>query len=179
MSTEQLILLAINNIITNIKDVPNVPNEPIFKAIEEFFGQYEDEEGNPLWDTPAALIEMQDIDWSDDRPNAVQTGFFTFNIHIVDSTGYENMKRRLDTNHHSHTAKIAAAFRNRVVSLNELIPQSTGILMNRIQRIKTTFVNELSENIVTIHTFTSTIVDYSALQSYQEKMLNFQLNQHI
>jgi len=176
MSAEQLALQAIHNTLSELR---NAQNKPIFKTVEEFFGQYEDEDGNPLWDAPAALIELQQIDWQDDVPRQEQYGDFAFRIHIVDDTGYEDVKRRLGTSHHTHTAIAAKAFRNKVVTLADLDIPAEGILMNRISRTQTTFVNELSENVVTVLGFSTILVDYSNIPQYADIMAAWQVHYYM
>ncbi len=176
MSTEQLALQALYNILTDLKDSEN---KAVFKLVEEFYGQYEDEEGNPLWDAPAALIEMVDINWQDDVPRREQYGLLNFRIHIVSDTGYEDTKRRLSTTHHTNAAYVAKAFRNRVIKFSDLDIELDGILMNAFSRTRTEFVNELSENVVTVLEFNSLIVDYSGIASYAEIMANYQANYYL
>ena len=176
MSTEQLALQALYNILTDLKDSEN---KPIFRLVEEFYGQYEDEEGNPLWDAPAALIEMVGIDWQDDVPRREQYGLLNFRIHIVSDTGYEDTKRRLATTHHTKVAYVAKALRNLVVNLTDLEIDLEGILMNKISRTRTEFVNELSENVVTVLNFDTLLVDYSAIPQYAEIMANYQANYYL
>ena len=157
----------------NLKDADN---KAVFRLVEEFYGQYEDEEGNPLWDAPAALIELVGIDWEDDVREREQYGLLNFRIHIVSDTGYENTKRRLNTTHHTKVGYTAKALRQRVVLLSDLSITLQGILMNTIARKRTEFVNDLSENVVTILNFETMVVDYSAIASYSEVLAAMQLN---
>lgn len=176
MSAEQLSLQALYNILTNLKDSED---KAVFKLVEEFYGQYEDDEGNPLWDAPAALIEMVSIDWEDDVPRREQYGLLNFRIHIVSDTGYEDTKRRLATTHHTKVAYVAKALRNIVVKLSDLDIELEGILMNKISRKNTEFVNELSENVVTILGFDTLLVDYSAIPQYADVLATHQTNYYL
>jgi hypothetical protein len=173
MSAEFLAFEAVLNILSNLKDANQ---KPIFKEVDEFHGQYEDEDGKLLWTTPAALIEMVNIDWEDDVRNREQYGDLTFRIHIVDDCAYEDSKRRLLALHKSNVAKTANTLRHKVVHLTELGINKDGILMNTISRKQTEFVNTLSENIVTIVNFNTLLVDYSAMVEYTEALLQFEVN---
>ena len=173
MDAEFLAFQAILNILTELKDAQN---EPIFRLVDEFTGQYEDEEGTPLWDAPAALIEPVTIDWEDDVRNREQYGDFTFKIHVVDDTGYEDSKRRLQGKHKSNVSKMSTALRHKLVNLTDLGINKEGILLNTISRKRTEFVRDLSENVVTIVQFNTLLVDYSAMTEYTEALLNFEVN---
>jgi hypothetical protein len=173
MIAEFLAFQALLNILSDLKTAQNTP---VFSIVEEFTGQYEDEEGNPLWDAPAALIEMIAVDWEDDVNKREQYGQLDFRIHIVDDCSFDNTKRRLLPKHATNVGHVAKGLRHKVVHLSDLGVTAEGILLNAISRKRTEFVNELSENVVTILNFNTFLVDYSAVPSYTEILAQLEIN---
>lgn len=176
MTTEQLILLGITNILSDLK---NPTQKPVFKLVDEFMGQYENETGNPLWTAPAALVELGDIEWEDDIVGLPQNGLAQFSIHFVDDTGYDNKKRRLNTAHNDNMAKGAVSLRQKQVRFTNFGLTLNNILVNRIQKKRTRFVQTLAETVVTIIDFEAPVVDYSLLPVWTEAIVPFITNYYL
>lgn len=165
MTTEQLVLQALSNILTTTKKSDNTP---AFALVDEFMGQYLDEEGNPLWTCPAALIELSDIDWEEDNLYLPQSGLLRFKVHFVFDTGYDNIKRRLNTEHNNIMSQGVKSLRHKLVSLSDLGADVDNVLMNRIRRTRTQFIQNLTETVVTVVEFETVVVDYSMLPEWTE-----------
>lgn len=165
MTTEKLVLKALVNILENVK---NTDNTPVFALVDEYMGQYEDEDGNPLWTCPAALIEMIDITWQEENNVGIQQGDLTFRVHFVDDTGYDDKKRRLTTHHNLNMANGVKSLRLKRVVLSDLGINLNDTLINPIRRKRTEFVNRLAETVVTIVEFEAVITDYSLMPLWTE-----------
>jgi hypothetical protein len=165
MTTEKLVLQALVNILENVK---NTNNTPVFHLVDEFMGQYEDEDGNPLWTCPAALIELVSIEWQEENNVGIQQGDLRFRVHFVDDTGFDDKKRRLSTQHNLNMAKGVKSLRLQRVWLSDLGINSDDTLLNPIMRKRTDFVIRLAETVVTIVEFEAVVTDYSLMPVWTE-----------
>lgn len=176
MTTEFLILKGLSDILSDVKH-PN--NRPVFKLVDEFMSQYEDDNENPLWTAPAALIELGDIEWEDDVLNNPVTGTLRFSVHFVDDVGFDDKKRRLNTAHNDNLSKGAGAVRQRRVRFTDFGLTLNNVLINRIQKRRTRFIQTLAETVVTIVDFEATVVDYSMLPIWTEVIVPFIVNHYL
>jgi hypothetical protein len=168
MTTEFLLLKAITNA---LEQVTNPNGNPTFALVDEFMGQYEDEEGNPLWTAPAALIELQDIEWQDETNARIQKGFCRFRVHFVDDTGYDDKQRRLNTQHNQNMALGVNALRFKRFKFSDFGVALDEDFTNYIGRKRTEFVTRLAETVVTIVDFECVVADFSLMPVWEEVIL--------
>ena len=168
MTTELLVLKGIFDLLQN-------HTGGFFELYDLYLGQYADEEGNLLYDAPAALVELSDTDWTQ-MGGGLQQGLLRFAIHIVDETGYDDVKMRLNTTHFDHVQAVYTALNLKRVRISDVsnLPNDS-ILMNTIVRKNSRYVNDLRENVATIVRFESIIIDYSATDIWQD-LENVDLN---
>jgi hypothetical protein len=167
MTTEFLLLKAITNA---LEQATNPNQTPTFALVDEYMGQYEDEEGNPLWTAPAALIELQDIDWDDEQNARIQTGTCRFRVHFVDDTGYDDKQRRLNT-HNQNMALGVNALRFNRFKFSDFGVALDEYFTNGIKRKRTEFVSRLAETVVTIVDFECEVADFSLMPVWNEVIL--------
>ena len=130
-----------------------------------FLGQYHDETGNPLWSTPAVLIEFAPVNW-DPFPDGQQRAILEFTLHLVSETAYDSSKRITATDHYANQEALHRFFNRWVCRLTYLGMTGDVVLMNTVVRTRTEQSNDMLSLIVTRQNFKTQITDFTASQQW-------------
>jgi hypothetical protein len=150
------------------------------KEVDWYYAQEEQAEENTLFVDCGAYIEFEAIDWAT-MGTGIQQATLGFNIHVVSESMYDNDQRVLDptTNHLGLNALVYQKLHKYGAWLSSLPAfaalANTGNdkrVVNEIVRTSTTPDHRLSNLMVTVQRFQSTVLDVSATPAYIQTLIN-------
>lgn len=157
-----------------------------FEDVDWFLGQYEIDDDKLVYTVPIAYVEFSPLQW-ETLPREVQESTLQFSVHTVTDNIYADDKRILSPV--SNNLNLAEEVFKKLMNTRGLLSELAGfqnlagtendfILFNSITRIGQTFDHRLSPYLVTIQTFETRILDYSAAPAFQQIMATLDLSVH-
>lgn len=153
---------------------------PALKIVDWFMQQYTEKEGEPwLWQTPAAFIEFQELEWETLR-GGLQRAEMNFAIHLVTESFGDSDAKLYDAYAVDHFA-LAATIHQKMMNFRALLsylPEyaalantvNDAVLIESLVRDSTIPIHQMSNLMVSVHVYKGMVYDYGGVANWATVM---------